>query len=157
MATPTDLRSHVGRLAAILWNFGATFPVPTLDDYEDTGNLGFTFTAELAGVDSPGPAIIKLSEIWAPGQLAGQFDRHLYEYDFVEHPLDRRRAFHMTDPDYYAREFGVLVHEHCEETLNTPACDHYYGLPVTAYEAIVKFTSMWGKPGPLGCATLRCM
>ena len=157
MATPTDLRNHVGRLAAILWNYGASFPVPSLDAYEDTGNLGFAFTADLAGSDYPGPAIVKLSEIWTPGQAHGQFDRYEYEYDFVEHPLDRRRAFHLTEPEYFAREFGVLVHEHCEEILNAPDCDHYYGLPVTAYEAIDKFTAMWGQPGPIGCAGLRCM
>jgi hypothetical protein len=157
MATLSELQKHLGRLATILWNYGASLPDPTLDLYEDTGNVGFTITADLAGSDTPGPAIIKLSEVWVPGRSPGAFGRHEYEYDFVEHPLQRRRAFHMTNPDHYAREFGVLVHEHCEEVLDAPACDHYYGLPVTAYEAIDRFTSTWGQPGPLGCASLRCM
>lgn len=157
MATPTELQNHLGRLAVILWNYGASFSAPTLNLYEDTGNLGFTFTADLAGSGSPGPAIIKLSEIWVPGGRPDDFTRYEYEYDFVEHPLNRRRAFHLSQPDFYAREFGVLVHEHCEEIIGAPACDHYYGLPVTAYEAIDRFTSMWGQRGPLGCASLRCM
>lgn len=157
MATPTELQVHLSRLAVILWNYGASFAVPTLDSYEDTGNLGFAFMADLAGSASPAPAIIKLSEIWAPSARPEHFSRYEYEYDFVDHPLSRRRAFHLSDPDFYAREFGVLVHEHCEETVGAPACGHYYGLPVTAYEAIDRFMSMWGQPGPLGCAGLRCM
>ncbi|MBF6604373.1 MAG: hypothetical protein IVW53_02150 [Chloroflexi bacterium] len=157
MATFTELRNHLGRLAAILWNYGASFPVPTLDRYEDTSNLGFTFAADLAGSDVPGPAIIRLSEIWVPGPSPDAFTREEYEYEFVERPRNRRRAFHSTDVDFYARAYGVLVHEHCEEILGAPACDHYYGLPVTAYEAIDRFTSTWSQAGPLGCATLRCM
>ncbi len=72
-------------------------------------------------------------------------------------PRNRRRAFHSTQREFYARHFGVLVHEHCEEVLGAPVCGHYYGLPVTAYEAIAMFTAIWGQPGPLGCADLRCM
>jgi hypothetical protein len=55
------------------------------------------------------------------------------------------------------RSRGVLVHEHCDEILGAPTCSHYYGLPVTAYEAIDRFLSTWSQPGPLGCAQLRCM
>jgi hypothetical protein len=157
MATLPELKNHLGTLAVILWNYGASFPVPALDQYEDTGNLGFSFMADLAGSDLPGPATIKLAEIWVPGRAPGDFDRTEYEYDFVEHPRHRRRAFHMTDRDYYAREYGVLVHEHCEEILGAPTCSHYYGLPVTAYEAIDRFMSNWGQPGQLRCAQLRCM
>lgn len=59
MATLNELQVHLGRLATILWNYGASFPVPTLDKYEDTGNVGFEFIAELGGSDSPKPAIIQ--------------------------------------------------------------------------------------------------
>lgn len=157
MATVPELKDHLGTLAVILWNYGALFPLPSLAQYEDTGNLGFSFSADLPGSDRPAPATIKLSEIWVPGSARGEFDRTEYEYDFVEHPRNRRRAFHSTQRDFYARHFGVLVHEHCEEVLGAPACGHYYGLPVTAYEAIERFTAIWGQPGPLGCAQLRCM
>ena len=157
MATVPELKDHLGTLAVILWNYGSEFPVPTLDQYTVTGNLGFSFTAALPGPDLRAPATINLSEIWVPGSGPGDFDRSDYEYDFVEHPRRRRRAFHSTEREYYARHFGVLVHEHCEDILGAPACRHYYGLPVTAYEAIARFTAIWGQPGPLGCAELRCM
>lgn len=156
LATIHDLQLHLGRLATILWNYGATFPVPTLDAYEDTGNVGFELVAELPGLAPPKPAIIKMSEIWESAG-APDFRRREYAYDFVEHPLGRRRAFHSHHAEHFAREFDVLVHEHCEEVLGQPKCDHYFGLPVDGYEAIRRFTSLWGQPVPLGCADLRCM
>jgi hypothetical protein len=156
LTTIHDLQLHLGRVATILWNYGATFPIPTLDAYEETANVGFEFVAELPGLRSPKPAIIKMSEIWETAGADG-FRRREYEYDFVEHPLDRRRAFHGHHPDHFAREFDVLVHEHCEEVLGQPTCDHYFGLPVDGYEAIRRFASLWGQPAPLGCADLRCM
>jgi len=156
VAALSELQIHLGRLATILWNYGASFPVPALERYEDTGNVGFEFTAELSGSDAPGPAIIRISEIWS-SDGEGDFVRREYEYDFIEHPLDRRRAFHGHHPEHFAREFNVLVHEHCEEVLDAPACDHYYGLPIDGYEAIRRFTSWWGQPGLLGCTSLPCM
>lgn len=155
MATQHELRQYLGTLSAILWNFGATFPAPTLDEFT-TGELGFSFTAVLPGPAIPGSAVIRMAEIWTPGR-PGHFDRREYEYDFIDYPLGRRRAFHGHDPDHFAREFGVLVHEHCEERLGSPDCDHYYGLPVDGYRAIEQFTALWGQPAPLGCAGLRCM
>ena len=155
MATLNEVRGHLGTLAAILWNYGATFAVPTLDRY-DSGEVGFSFSADLPGSETPKPAVIKLAEIWAP-ERPDDFSRREYEYDFIEYPLDRRRAFHGHDPDYFAREFGVLVHEHCEEHLGSPACDHYYGLPISGFEAIRQFASLWGQSTQLGCARLRCI
>lgn len=155
MATLHQLRGHLGTLTAILWNYGATLPVPTLHRY-DSGEVGFSFAAELPGSATPQPAVIKLAEIWAPGRR-DDFSRREYEYDFIEHPLDRRRAFHGHHPDHFAREFGVLVHEHCEDHLDVPVCDHYYGLPITGFEAIRQFAALWGQSTPPGCARLRCM
>ena len=93
MTTLFELRGHLGTLAATLWNYGATFAVPTLDTY-DSGEVGFSLSAELPGSASPKPAVIKLAEIWAP---AGHdnFSRSEYEYDFIEHPLDRCRGSTM--------------------------------------------------------------
>lgn len=153
-ATLPQLQAHLGTLSAILWNYGATFPVPTLDRY-DSGGIGFGFTADLPGSVTPKPAVIKMAEIWEPDGDA--FTRREYEYDFIEYPLHRRRAFHGHDPEHFAREFGVLVHEHCEERLGSPACDHYYGLPIDGFEAIRRFASQWGQPAQLGCDRLRCI
>ena len=65
MTTLLELRGYLGTLAATLWNYGATFAVPTLDTYE-SGEVGFAFSAELSGSALPKPAVIKLAEIWAP-------------------------------------------------------------------------------------------
>jgi len=156
VAALNELQDYLGRLSTILWNYGASFPVPAVVRYEDTLNVGFEFTAALPGPSSPQPAIIKLSEIWAPVQK-DVYDRREYEYDFVEHPLNRRRAFHGHHPEYFLRNYQVVVHEHCEEILKQPTCLHYYGLPVNGYEAIQRFASLWGQLGPLGCNSLRCM
>ncbi len=155
MATIPELRGYLGDLSVILWNFGAVFRTPTLDPYQD-GSYGFEFSALLPGSAAPKPAVIKLMETWEPTR-AGQYTQVEYEYDFVEYPMDRRRAFHRHDEADFLREFGVAVHEHCEGVLKQPACDHYMGLPIDGYEAIWRFTILWGQPGPLGCSALRCM
>lgn len=155
MATRLELREHLGLLSTILWNYGADFPVPTLDDYE-SGEAGFSFSADLPVSSTPKPAVIKLAEIWEPARPDG-FTRVEYAYEFIDYPLARRRAFHGHDPAYFAREFGVLVHEHCEERLGSPECSHYYGLPISGFEAIRQFASLWGQATQLGCASLRRM
>ncbi len=155
MATVLEVRQYLGTLSAILWNYGATFPVPTLDDY-GVDEVGFSFRAELPGQATPRAAEIKLAEIWAPAR-SDELSRREYEYDFIEYPLARRRAFHGHDAGYFAREFGVFVHEHCEEQLGSPVCDHYYGLPIDGFEAIRQFAATWGQAAQLGCTGLRCM
>ena len=155
MATVRDVRQHLGSLAAILWNYGATFPVPTLDAYA-AGELAFSIIADLPGETTPRPAEVRLAEIWR-AERVNELIRAAYSYDFIDYPLARRRAFHGHDPDHFGREFGVLVHEHCEERLGTAACDHYFGLPIDGYEAIRRFMATWGQPLALGCSQLRCM
>jgi hypothetical protein len=155
MATRRELQQYLGSLSAILWNYGATLPVPTLDRY-DTGGLGFSFMAKMPGPDVPQPAQISMSEVWEPVRR-GDFRLRSYAYDFIDHPLNRRRAFHRHDAEHFAREFGVLVHEHCEEQLGAPLCGHYYGLPIDGFQAIGAFTRLWGQPLPLGCDRLACM
>jgi hypothetical protein len=153
VATSLEIRTYLGRLSATLWNYGATFPVPTLDAY-DSGEIGFELVATLPGANLPKPAVIKITEIWAP--IGTRFHRAEYAYDFIEHPLDRRRAFHRHHEGDFLRRFGVAVHEHCEEVIGRPDCDHYLGLPVDADEAIRRFTMIWGQPGPLGCSSFHC-
>jgi hypothetical protein len=155
MATVPEVREYLGTLSTTLWDYGATFPVPSLYEYGAI-EMGFALVAKLPGETSPKPAEIKLAEIWA-SLASGGLRRIEYEYDFIEYPLARRRAFHRHHPDWFAREFGVLVHEHCEEELGAPACAHYFGFPMDGFEAIRQFTALWGQDSPLGCAGLRCM
>jgi hypothetical protein len=145
MATALELRTYLGRLSTTLMNYGATFPVPTLDSYE-SGEIGFSFEAFLPGFDHPTPAVIKLVEVWEPEPGGIDFQRVEYEYDFIDYPLNRRRAFHRHDVGHFLHEFGVTVHEHCEDPLGEPLCDHFYGLPIGGDEAIRSFTILWGQP-----------
>jgi hypothetical protein len=155
VATLLELQVHLGRLAVILWNYGAEFPQPTLDPYED-GSYGFEFEAALPGTAVGKPATIKMAEAWEPARNSAYIIAE-YGYDFIEYPLSRRRAFHRHDEDDFLGKFGVAVHEHCEEVLGKPTCEHYMGLPVNAYEAVQRFATLWGQPTPLGCAALRCV
>ena len=155
VATLPELRIYLGRLAATLWNYGADLPQPTLDPYDD-GSYGFAFSATLPGAATPEPPRIKLAETWEPVGH-GEYARAEYAYDFLEYPLNRRRAFHRHDEADFLRLFAVVVHEHCEEVLGTPVCRHYMGLPIDGHEAVRRFTILWGQPVPLGCSDLRCI
>ncbi len=156
MTTSLDrLRRYVGGLTVYLRDFGAVLPEPALDRFT-SGEVGFELAAVLPGSDQPRPAIVRVGEIWAPVDQG--FERVEYLYDLIEYPLNRRRALHAHNADVFARRFGVLVHEHCEEALGQPACAHYHGIPVeNGYEALGRLLSGWGQPGPLGCAALRCL
>lgn len=104
MATVLKVRRHLGTLSTIVWNYGATFPVATLDSY-GTGEMGFSFTAMLPGSDRAKPAEVRLLEVWG---TVGPDDFRLteYAYDFIEHPLVRRRAFHRHDQDHFSESWG---------------------------------------------------
>ena len=150
-----QVASYLGGLAVYLRNLGAEVPEPVLDRYE-SGEIGFELTAELSGSVDPRAAVVTAREIWGPVG-AGRFQRAEYAYDLIDYPANRRRAFHMHDvPEYLAR-LGVTAHEHCEEVLGKPTCDHYLGLPVySGYEGLNTLLACWSDPGPLGCARLRC-
>jgi len=151
-----QVASYVGGLAVYLRNLGAEVPEPVLDRY-DSGEIGFELTADLPGSFDPKPAVVTAQEIWRSAG-DGRYERAEYAYDLIDYPANRRRAFHMHDvPEYLAR-LGVTAHEHCEEVLGKPTCDHYLGLPVfTGYEGLNALLACWSDPGPLGCAGLRCV
>ena len=67
MATIPEIQAYLGDLGAILWNFGAVFPSPTLDPYDD-GSYGFAISARLPGSATPKPALIRLMETWEPSR-----------------------------------------------------------------------------------------
>ena len=69
MATLHQLRGHLGTLTAILWNYGATLPVPTLHRY-DSGEVGFSFAAELPGSATPQPAVIRSRKLALSGNAS---------------------------------------------------------------------------------------
>jgi hypothetical protein len=150
-----QVASYVGGLAVYLRNLGAEVPEPVLDRY-DSGEIGFELAAELPGSFDPKPAVITAQEIWTPA-AGGRYERAEYAYDLIDHPANRRRAFHIHDVPEYLGRLGVTAHEHCEEVLGKPTCDHYLGLPLySGYERLNALLACWSDPGPLGCARLRC-
>jgi hypothetical protein len=150
-----QVASYVGGLAVYLRNLGAEVPEPFLERY-GTGEIGFAITGELPGSDDPKPAVITAQEIWNP-VAAGRYEPAEYAYDLIDYPANRRRAFHMHDVPAYLARLGVTTHEHCEEVLGKPTCDHYLGLPVySGYEGLNALLAAWSDPGLLGCARLRC-
>ena len=100
---------------------------PALDTYDD-GFIGFEFEATMPGPGTPRPSIIKLVEVWAPVR-PGRYALAEYGYDFIEYPMNRRRAFHRHDEVEFLREFGVAVHEHCEEVLGRRGVRSLPGTP----------------------------
>jgi hypothetical protein len=155
MASEVYLRRHAHRLATILRRYGAESADPRLDPY-DSGERAFTVSAALPGPAQPDAAEIRLAEVWRQVR-PDDFRLDRYSYEFIERPLQRRRAFHRHDVPQFLEEYTVTVHEHCEEVLGQAVCEHHYGLPIDAYEAIHEFVVMWGQPGPLGCAERKCM
>ena len=150
-----QVASYLGGLAVHLRNLGAEVPEPWLERY-DTGEIGFAIAAELAGPEAPKSAVITAEEIWNPVG-ADRYERAEYGYDLIDYPANRRRAFHMHDVSAYLARRGVTAHEHCEELLGKPTCDHYLGFPVySGYEGLNTLLACWSDPGPLGCARLRC-
>jgi hypothetical protein len=154
-STLAQLQRYLGGLTVYLRNLGAELPEPILDRYR-SGRVGFDLTAVLPGSAVPSPAVILLAERWQP--IGDGFDRANYLYELIDHPFGRRRAFHAHDTEWFAREFGVLVHEHCDEIIGQPMCDHYYGQPVgNGYEALERLLRLWCRPDALGCSDLRCI
>jgi hypothetical protein len=150
-----QIASYLGGLAVYLRNLGAEVPEPSLERY-DTGEIGFAITAELPGPGDPKPAVITAQEIWNPAGV-GRYERAEYAYELIDYPANRRRAFHLHDVPAYLARLGVTAHEHCEEVLGKPTCDHYLGLPVySGYEGLNTLLACWSDPGPLGCSRLRC-
>jgi hypothetical protein len=152
----SQVASYLGGLAVFLRNRGGALPEPTLDRYE-AGEIGFEVDAEMSATGEEKPATIKAIEIWKPvGE--DRYERAEYAYDLIDYPLDRRRAFHLHDASIYLARLGVTAHEHCEEVLGHPTCDHYLGLPQhSGYEALNALLACWSDPGPLGCAGLECV
>lgn len=153
--TLVELQRHVDTIGAILWNQGADVEGPFLVEYDSRG-FAFTVAADLPGHVRPRPAAMVLTEVWLP-IAPDRYRRTEYAYDLVDHPNARRRAFHAHDRSHFAGEFDTVTHEHCEESLGSPACEHYIGTPLDAYEAIRRLSVLWGHHGPFGCDQLRCM
>lgn len=120
-----------------------------------SGGLSFDIWASLPDAGVPDRALVSVNERWSP--CGAEFERTAYEYDLVDHPRGRRRAYHLHDPEHFLAAFDVVVHEHCEDLLAKPLCDHYYGEPVLdGYRGIELLMLAWTEDR-LGCDQLRCL
>lgn len=122
---------------------------------DDNGRLSFRITASLPDSGIPDRALVSIGERWA--SVGDECERFEYGYDLVDHPRHRRRAFHRHDAEQFLAAYDVAVHEHCEEVLGAPTCDHYAGDPVLdAYRGIDLLMRAWTDE-PLGCSELGCL
>lgn len=121
----------------------------------DDGALSFDIGASLPDAGLPQPAVLSISERWAV--VGAEYERVEYGYDLVDHPGHRRRAYHRHDEQHFLAAYEVAVHEHCEEVLGAPTCDHYAGEPVLdGYRGIDLLVRAWTDDA-LGCNELRCL
>lgn len=151
-----QLTAYVVGLATYLVRIGSDLGAhPSIAVYDD-GVLAFDIETTLPGTGWPTPADIRLSESWRPEGTG--FERDEYEYELVDHQRNRRRAFHRHNAESFLRRTDSAIHEHCEELLGRPTCDHYVGLPIRdGYDAIERLLIAWTEPGKLGCADLDCL
>jgi hypothetical protein len=154
VGTLAEVRRHVDTLSTILWNHGAEVEGPQLDVH--AAGLTFSLSARMPDAPTPDGAELSIREIWKP-TTGGGYRRSEYLYDLVERRFDRRRAFHAHDREHYLDALDVVTHEHCETRLGDPDCEHYYGLPVDAYEAIQQLAILWAQPDAFDCSGLRCI
>lgn len=135
------------------------FEVPTNAEaqIDDDGVLSFTIEGACPEESAARPARALLREIWTPvGERVWR--RAEYAYDLLDHPADRRRAWHMHAVDQARSVLGGAAHEHCEEQLGRPTCDHHRGYELAnVHEGIALIDAAWTEPGPLGCETLVCL
>ena len=148
------LNEYVIGLAKALYTRGFDLPANPSGVRDASGKLRFTIRGVLRD-DAGGHAEIVLAEIWS--QVRDRFARQEYAYDLIDRPRNRRRAFHQHN-GFLRRLVAVRVHEHCEEVLDRPACDHYLGheLP-NGYLGLDLLIAAWVEPDRLGCGDLRCL
>ena len=137
---------------------GRGFEVPGMVDavIDDTGALAFSVTGTCPEVSVGPVAEVRLDEVWQPIGVQ-LWERSEYAYDLVDRPMNRRRAWHMHAVRQSRAALGSPAHEHCEEVLGRPPCDHYLGMELRdIHEGIALIDGAWMEPGPLGCGALMC-
>jgi hypothetical protein len=156
-----EFPDYVGRVLWLLERYGAELIKPGADDdlellEEEGGGIGFELVGELAHSGASRTPRLEIRESLAPiGD--GRYATQRYEYELLDANGDQRRAFHMHDPDWFARELYVLVHEHCEHPIGRIDCDHYAGTPVKdSYAGAVRLIAAW-TAGPMDCASFDCL
>lgn len=153
-ASRRQLEAYLTDLAGHLWSLGADLTEPELLEAGDDV-VGFELAGELPGAGVPKPGVIILRERWRT--VGDELERIEYGYELIDHPRERRRAYHLHDVEAYRAAYDVLVHEHCEEPMGTIVCHHYYGEPVTDGYAAFRLLYLAWSDESMGCDELRCL
>ncbi len=156
-----DCDAYAGRVATLLEQYGVVLTTPAPGEDLETrespeGVIGFQLKGNLPSAGAESPATIELREALMP--VGGDwYATQRYEYELLDHHGNHRRAFHMHDRDWFARELFVLVHEHCERPIGASGCEHYAGTPVKdSYSGVVRLIGAW-TAGPIDCSSLECL
>ena len=158
--TGLQVDDYADGVAALLERFGVALispgagaPVEVL--VEDDGSLSFELVGSLPDARTPARSTVAVRELFRTiGQ--GQYERSDYEYELIDRERSFRRAFHLHDPEWFQRRFLVVVHEHCEQPLGEPACDHVQGDPIRdGFAGVVALMDAWTDDAD--CHGRRCL
>jgi hypothetical protein len=157
---PSEVDAYPDVVVELLERYGVALIQPGIGERaevveDDAGRLSFELIGELPSTSGV-TARVELREQLSP-RHDGLYETSRYEYELVDPEGEQRRAFHMHDPDWFARELYVLVHEHCERPLGHVECDHYAGAPVKdSYAGVVRLIAAW-TAGQIDCSSLDCL
>ena len=158
--TSAALDDYVADLAELAERYGITLDLTDGESLtiqvEASGARRFTLLGALPAGRQSVSASVELAETWRPVGKDG-YERSIYRYELLERQRDFRRAFHRHDEDFFARRYGVVVHEHCEVPIGAAPCAHLFGPPVRdGYRAVELLMSAWVADAP-DCASLPCL
>jgi hypothetical protein len=151
------LREYAQSVAKAVYTRG--FEVSPFVDLEFDGlrRAAFKVAGRLEGRIDGLPTEMIVEERWWPVD-GTRWERAEYTYDLIDRPTGRRRAYHLHDADRLRALLGVAAHEHCEDTLGSPRCDHYEGLELPdAYRGIDLLVAAWVDLASPRCDTKICL
>lgn len=124
---------------------------------ERTGNLVIDLEGRLPTPARSGTVDLDLFERWRP-MGAHEWARVEYAYELRHHELRYRRAFHRHDEARFLRAYGVATHEHCEATMGTETCGHYFGQPVMdVFDGFRRLYATWLTGQTPDCNASDCL
>ena len=152
---------YVSRLVELLERYGVVLTKPAQGSLAevleaDDGSLSFELIGSLPDGPEPPLSTVEIRERFDPIQ-GDRFERVGYVYELLDHERDFRRAFHLHDPEWFEREYLVVVHEHCERPVKHVACKHYHGSPMRdGHAGALTLIEAWMAEPP-ACSALRCL
>lgn len=155
--TDQELDDYLADIAKLLERYGTSLdPGHVTVEEAAAGARTFDILGSLPDGRQPPLASLAVRETWRPAG-ASTFERAEYAYELIDRERGYRRSFHLHDRDVFIRRFDVVVHEHCENPLGLPTCEHYEGTPLRdAFAGVLALMDAWTGDPP-DCSTLRCL